>query len=406
MNLDLFVAEVLAPQKESFPPVGDFHTANAIAFYGYENIHNTFFNDYKTFKEDLRDKAKRTGLALLYGGSHRVVQSAIGLNEPEAKEIYNRFFSTIHGFSRHVKTIEQRAIKTGYTKNLMGTILHIPQIQSKDFREKAEGLRHLQNYPIQSIAANLIQFVILQIHNLIENAETSNLCGDNINTQYYNRIYISSDFTDQEQLIQDLDQLPDGNILVILPDDTPYNRYVALTQQQIDNHTLTDILDIDEIPEQYHKYLYDLQQNMLILFHTIHDEIDIIVDSNLHRGISKRLTEIGAAKNLFDKIGIPYINYLYDVEPNSDGSFIPNKKDVVNINYTQGNDLEYKAYKELKETTPDIETITIEAESTKDIKEVIKYSYNGIRLLVKTPKKTHIVPRLVDKQSIKDFIKG
>lgn len=406
MNLDMFVAESLAPQKESFPPVGDFHTANAIAFFGYDRVHDAYVNDYKLFKNDLRDKAKRCGLALLYGGSHKVLQASINVSEPEAKAIHSRFFSTIHGFSKHVKTIEQRAIKTGYTKNLMGTILHIPQMQSKEYRERAEGLRHLQNYPIQSIAANLIQYVILQIHNLIESAETSNLCGDNINKQYYNRIFVAGDFTDQDALKEYLDTRPNGNCLIIMPDETVYPRYIHLEADAIDNYELIDLLDFDDIPEQYKEYLDDLQQNLLILFHTIHDEIDIIVDSNLHKGISKRLTEIGAAKKIFDRIGIPYINYLYDVEPNSDGSFIPNKKDVVNINYTQSNELEYKAYNRLKETTPNIETITIEADSIKPVKEVVQYAYNGVKLIIKTPKKEILVPKLVDKKSIEQFIKG
>lgn len=405
MDLDKFVTEALAPQKEIFPPIGDFHTANATAFYGLDKVQSAYHNNYKYFKETLRNDAKRLGLALLYGGSHQVVQNTLGNSESEAKQLHQSFFSTLSGFSKHIEQIEKTATKTSYTKNLFGTLLYIPEMQSDDWKIRAAGKRHLQNYPIQSIAANLTQLITVNIHKLIEETETSNLCGDNINETYYNRVFITTDNTNPADLKQTLDNLPDGNIL-ILHKDKQYPRLVALPFSYIEKHSLVDLLELptESYTDQQKEILSDLQQNILILFHTIHDEIDIVVDSYLHKGICKRLTEIGAVKSVFDKIGIPYINYLFDVEPNSDGSFIPNKKDTVDILYTQSTEQEYIAYNKLKESIPTIETITLNLPDIIELKKEISYSPTGIKLIVNTPKKQYIVPKLVNKQSIKRFI--
>lgn len=405
IDLDKFVSEALAPQKEVFPPIGDFHTANAIAFYGYDTVYNAYKNDYKHFKEVLRDNAKKTGLALLYGGSYKTIMNGIGVSEAEAKQMHTRFFATLSGFSKHIKILEKQATKTGKIKNLFGTYLHLPEMQSDDWREKAAGLRHLQNYPIQSIAANLIQLIIVQVHKLIEDCDTNIFAGDNIHEKYYNRVFTTTQDTDFSKLKETLETLPDGNIM-ILHKEKAYNRYVGLPSDLIEQYHLVDLLDTDlnNCSEAIQDILCDLQQNILAMFHTIHDEIDFIVDSNLHKGIAKRVAEIGAVKNVFDKIGVPYINYLYDVEPNSDGSFIPNKNDVVILKDVPSCESEFLAMQETKESEPEIETITLELDSIKEIKQVIKYSVKGIRLVIDTPSKQHIVPKLVELYSIKDFM--
>lgn len=71
-------------------------------------------------------------------------------------------------------------------------------------------------------------------------------------------------------------------------------------------------------------YLRNLQQNVFVPFHTVHDEIDYIIDSNLLPGIMKRLSEFVACKKIFDIIGPGFIDYLADCEfDKENNSWIP-----------------------------------------------------------------------------------
>lgn len=125
--------------------------------------------------------------------------------------------------------------------------------------------------------------------------------------------------------------------------------------------------------------VYDnLQQNILIPFHTIHDEIDTIMSAHLLPAISKRITEIGAVKKVFDKIGTGYIDYKFDVEYSSKNSFIPDSSLPA---YTQpSSETEYihrkeflASEKQLDNHTPHTKIKLPEHLSIKDIRPYIDY---------------------------------
>lgn len=150
--------------------------------------------------------------------------------------------------------------------------------------------------------------------------------------------------------------------------------------------------------------LRDMQQSIINIIHTVHDEVDVVMSEHLLYGISKRLAEIGSVKSIFDRIGIPYINYLFDVETNSNGSWIPNKKDEINIYREPSCEKEYEALKSLTALKPKVELAEVELDSL-EIKRDVKYTINGVVLKVITPKRIFYAPRLVDKKSIEKYIK-
>jgi hypothetical protein len=78
--------------------------------------------------------------------------------------------------------------------------------------------------------------------------------------------------------------------------------------------------------EKPEDYLRDVAQPMLIPCTTVHDEIDYLVDNFLLEPIMKQVAEISSVKAMIDKLGFPFINFLYDIEYGKHGCWAPNFK--------------------------------------------------------------------------------
>lgn len=86
---------------------------------------------------------------------------------------------------------------------------------------------------------------------------------------------------------------------------------------------------VEPLYKNKHEYLREVQTDQVINWGSVHDEIDYLVISSdktdIHEAVLKRMTNILTAKDLFDKLGMPYINFLFDVEWGHDGSWLPTK---------------------------------------------------------------------------------
>lgn len=116
--------------------------------------------------------------------------------------------------------------------------------------------------------------------------------------------------------------------------------------------------------------LRDLQQNMLIPFHTIHDEIDLIVDSNLAYGIMSNCAMLASAKDIWDILGTGYIDYIFDVEYDKDGSWTPNSSFDI---YTDTHSDTETQFKSQYESVKDIQVPVLSVE-VDDFKSFIPYA--------------------------------
>lgn len=218
--IDSLVEEAKVYQeKKPFPEIGDWHSSNAVAFYGYDKIYNAYKNDKYTFKNIFRSNAKSLGLALCYGGGWTVVQRALGVSEQEAKTMYESFFSTLSGFSKHLKGEIDKAKKTLRVRNTFGRVIHIPQLNKEnEFRVQAAGIRNVHNYPIQSVSCDLIKLILNDIFTLVEKAETDRYAGDLINNDYYQRIAVVSEKVANE-IEDDLEFMETGNVLLLVENE-------------------------------------------------------------------------------------------------------------------------------------------------------------------------------------------
>lgn len=202
-QLDLLSAMSQAPLSKPFPDVGDFHSTNAIAFYGMDKLKGIYNSDPKAFKEIYRSNAKGVGLALLYGGSYKVIQNGIGVSEGEARSMHSAFFNNLSGFKKHVSELERIARKELKVKNLYGSVIYLDDINHKDFKIANAVKNKLYNYPIQSVAADLVKVIMVKLHDYICKYRLSQWEGDAINKTYYRHI-IGLDLTEYLKLKKSL----------------------------------------------------------------------------------------------------------------------------------------------------------------------------------------------------------
>ena len=65
----------------------------------------------------------------------------------------------------------------------------------------------------------------------------------------------------------------------------------------------------------------DTHQDMLVNFLSIHDELVFIVDKHLFKPIFNKIVKMAELREVFDKLGMKYITFKFDVEYDNFGSY-------------------------------------------------------------------------------------
>lgn len=153
--------------------------------------------------------------------------------------------------------------------------------------------------------------------------------------------------------------------------------------------------------------LENLQQNLIMPFHTIHDEIDIIIPNYLSEGLTTRIAYISACKDIIDKFGCGYINYLADCETDkTEHSWIPKGKDSMNPYATPHSRIEKLAKEAMENARVELEIVEIKTDlSIKEFRQRIQYDSKGVYVKLITPTKTIISTKPISKESLKPFLK-
>lgn len=220
-RFDLFdyTLRCVMPYTESFPPLGDFHAMNAIAFYGRETLERAYKEDKKTYKTKYRDVAKANALALCYGGSWAVLVRGIGLDEANAKRIHANFYRTLSGFNNHLSVVKSQVKKSLKTANLFGRAIYLNDYNHKDFKVRKLVENRLYNYPIQSLGADMIKVALHKILKYSHSTDTNVFAYDNIHKSYYNRVLSIKESDLTPDLIDKFLSLPEGNMCIVITDD-------------------------------------------------------------------------------------------------------------------------------------------------------------------------------------------
>ncbi|MBU1598940.1 hypothetical protein KKG61_02345 [bacterium] len=87
----------------------------------------------------------------------------IGISQQDAKEMIAKYFGLYKGVAGYIEETKQLAREGGYAETMLKRKRHIPELGSKNRKEKEFGERVAVNMPIQGSAADLIKKAMIRI---------------------------------------------------------------------------------------------------------------------------------------------------------------------------------------------------------------------------------------------------
>jgi DNA polymerase-1 len=148
-----------AKMLEVFKKGEDIHTKTAMEIFGVSKDNVT---------KDMRRDAKTINFGILYGLSSFGLSSRIGeVTRAEAKEFIAKYFAAYPAVENYIEQIKLQVNQEAFVKNELGRIRRFPEIRSSQFFIRAAAERAAVNFPIQSLAADVIKVAMINIHKLI-----------------------------------------------------------------------------------------------------------------------------------------------------------------------------------------------------------------------------------------------
>lgn len=134
----------------------DIHTQTATSIFGVKPEDVT---------KDMRRDAKTINFGVLYGVSSFGLSSRIGeMSRADAKEFIEKYFLAYPQVEEYIEQIKLQVREGGFVKNELGRMRRFPEIKSSQFFIRAAAERQAVNFPIQSLAADVIKIAMINIH--------------------------------------------------------------------------------------------------------------------------------------------------------------------------------------------------------------------------------------------------
>jgi DNA polymerase-1 len=140
---------------EAFRAGADIHRQTAALIFGVAPEEVT---------REMRDRAKTTNFAIIYGIGPFSLAGRLGISQAEAKTFIEQYFERFPGVRRYLDEQIELARTRGYVETITGRRRYIPEITSRNFNVRAFGERAATNAPIQGSSADLIKIAMIRIH--------------------------------------------------------------------------------------------------------------------------------------------------------------------------------------------------------------------------------------------------
>jgi DNA polymerase-1 len=141
----------------------DIHTNTAVEVFGV---------DAGKVTADMRRDAKTINFGILYGLSAFGLSSRIGeIQFHSAREFIDKYFAAYPGMKNYIEQIKEDVRRDGYVKNELGRIRRFPEIKASNFMVRAAAERQAVNFPIQSLAADVIKVAMINIAKVLMGKE-------------------------------------------------------------------------------------------------------------------------------------------------------------------------------------------------------------------------------------------
>ena len=139
---------------EAFRSGEDIHARTAQEVFGVGPLAQT---------ADHRRAAKAINFGIIYGLSPFGLAQQLGIEQKEAAQFINAYFSRYRGVKVYLGRILAETRKTGEARTLFGRIRPIPEITSPQIQLRNFAERTALNSPLQGTAADLIKLAMISI---------------------------------------------------------------------------------------------------------------------------------------------------------------------------------------------------------------------------------------------------
>jgi DNA polymerase-1 len=158
-QIELRIVAHLAQDKkmiEVFKNNEDIHSKTAMEIFAVKE---------KELTKDMRRDAKTINFGILYVLSSFGLSSRIGeVNRAEEKEFIRKYFEAYPAFEQYIEQVKLQVNEEGFVRNELGRIRKFPEIKSSQFFIRAAAERAAVNFPIQSLAADVIKVAMINIY--------------------------------------------------------------------------------------------------------------------------------------------------------------------------------------------------------------------------------------------------
>jgi DNA polymerase-1 len=137
----------------------DIHTATAAA---------VFKVPFDTVTPDQRRLAKVANFGSIYGQGEYGLSQQLGITGDVAREFLGQYWSTYAQLREYLDGVRRKAREEGFVVSATGRRRAIPDLRSPNFQLRGAAERMAINFPMQSLAADIIKIAMVRLHREIE----------------------------------------------------------------------------------------------------------------------------------------------------------------------------------------------------------------------------------------------
>ncbi|MEK7659255.1 MAG: DNA polymerase, partial [Patescibacteria group bacterium] len=115
----------------------------------------------------MRRKAKALNFGIIYGMGPQGFARSAGIKQAEAKKFIEKYFEEFPKIAEYMDKMRNEAHDKGIVKNLFGRQRKLSEIHSSIPEMIRQAERMAINFPVQSLAADLIKMTMIKIHEYI-----------------------------------------------------------------------------------------------------------------------------------------------------------------------------------------------------------------------------------------------
>jgi len=124
---------------------------------------------------ELRRAAKTLNFGVLYGMGARALAESAGMPRDEAQRFIDEYFHNFSGIREYIEKTKQFVREHGYVESLFGRRRYIQEINSPNFRIRAEAERMAVNMPIQATATgDIIKMAMIAVDAWVKKEKLEN----------------------------------------------------------------------------------------------------------------------------------------------------------------------------------------------------------------------------------------